>query len=97
MTPETDHSAERTLSFSVPSEVEEIIKAAAAEQGLPVSAWLAEAAVDKAGPAARHAAGLAAANELIEEYERANGPIPQSAQQRADAFLREAGLLSDDE
>jgi hypothetical protein len=87
----------RKLSISVPPEVEETIKAAAAEEGIPVSTWLAQAAVDKAHAAAKHAAGRAAAREMIEEYERENGPIPEEARQRAREFMREAGLLDDDE
>jgi hypothetical protein len=42
-------------------EVEETIKAAAAEEGKPVSAWLAEAATEKARAAALQATGRAAA------------------------------------
>jgi uncharacterized protein (DUF1778 family) len=38
----------RKLAISVPPEVEETIKTAAAEEGKPVSAWLAEAAAEKA-------------------------------------------------
>ena len=87
----------RKLSISVPPEVEVMIKAAAAEEGIPVSTWLAQAAVEKAREAAMHAEGLAAAQEMIEEYERDNGPIPESARQRARDFMREAGLLDDDE
>jgi uncharacterized protein (DUF1778 family) len=89
--------ATRKLSISVPPEVEEMIKAAAAEEGVPVSAWLAEAAIAKAGAAAKHAAGLAAANEMVEEYERENGPIPEEHWERAREFMREAGILRDDE
>jgi hypothetical protein len=55
----------RKLSISFPAEVEEIIKAAAAEDGKPFSAWLAEAAVEKARAAALQAAGRAAARELV--------------------------------
>ena len=47
----------RKLSISVPAEVEETIKAAAAEEGKPVSAWLAEAATEKARAAALQAVG----------------------------------------
>ncbi|GAA1155727.1 hypothetical protein GCM10009630_62110 [Kribbella jejuensis] len=87
----------RKLSISVPPEVEELIKAAAAEEGVPVSTWLAQAAVDKAEAAARYAAGRAAAREMVEEYERENGPIPEESRRRAREFMREVGLLSDDE
>jgi uncharacterized protein (DUF1778 family) len=92
-----DDMATRKLSISVPPEVEELIKAAAAEEGIPVSAWLTRAAVEKAKAAAKHAAGLAAANELVAEYERENGPLPEASEQRAREFLREVGILDDEE
>ncbi|WP_424706091.1 DUF1778 domain-containing protein [Kitasatospora acidiphila] len=53
----------RKLSISVPPEVAETIKAAAAEEGKQVSAWLAEAAVEKAQIAVPHAQGRVAARE----------------------------------
>ncbi|RAY15896.1 hypothetical protein DPM19_09070 [Actinomadura craniellae] len=86
----------RKLSISVPPEVEETIKAAAAEEGKPVSAWLAEAAVEKARIAALHAAGRAAARELVAEYESEHGKLPEESRQRAREFLLEAGLLDDE-
>jgi hypothetical protein len=86
----------RKLSISVPPEVEETIKAAAAEAGKPVSAWLAEAAVEKAHAAALHAAGRAAARELVAEYESERGPLPEESRQRARQFLIEAGLLDEE-
>ncbi|GIH44859.1 hypothetical protein Mro03_00380 [Microbispora rosea subsp. rosea] len=74
-------------------EVEETIKAVAAEEGKTVSAWLAEAAVEKAHLAALHAAGRAAeaARELV--YESEHGALPEESRQRAREFLMEAGLL----
>ena len=86
----------RKLSISVPAEVEETIKAAAADEGKPVSAWLAEAATEKARAATLHAAGRAAARELIAEYEQEHGPLPAESRQRARQFLTEAGLLDDE-
>jgi hypothetical protein len=83
----------RKLSISVPPEVEETIKAAAAEEGKPVSAWLAEAAIEKAHAAALYAAGRAAARELVAEYESEHGPLPAESRQRARQFLTEAGLI----
>ena len=83
----------RKLSISVPPEVEETIKAAAADEGKPVSAWLAEAATEKARAGALHAAGRAAARELVAEYEREHGPLPAASRQRAREFLTEAGLI----
>ncbi|WP_045745221.1 DUF1778 domain-containing protein [Actinoplanes rectilineatus] len=86
----------RKLSISVPPEVEETIKAAAAGEGKPVSAWLAEAAVEKAQVAALHAAARAAARELIAEYEDEHGKLPEESRRRARNFLSEAGLLDDE-
>ena len=86
----------RKLSISVPPEIEETIKAAAADEGKPVSAWLAEAATEKARAAARHAAGRAAARELVAEYESEHGPLPAAPRQRARQFLIEAGLIDDE-
>ena len=86
----------RKLSISVPPEVEETIKAAAADEGKPVSAWLAEAATEKARAAARHAAGRAAAGELIAEYEDEHGPLPAASRERARQFRIEAGLIDDE-
>jgi hypothetical protein len=86
----------RKLSISVPAEVEETIKAAAADEGKPVSAWLAEAAIEKARAAALHSAGRAAARELIAEYEQEHGPLPTESRRRAREFLIEAGLLDDE-
>jgi hypothetical protein len=86
----------RKLSISVPPEVEETIKAAAAEEGKPVSAWLAEAATEKAQLAALHAAGRAAAREMVADYEAEHGPLPASSRRRAREFLAEVGLLTDE-
>jgi predicted nucleic acid-binding protein len=52
-----------------------------------VSAWLAEAATEKARAAAEHAAGRAAARELVTEYESEHGPLPAASRQRAREFL----------
>jgi len=86
----------RKLSISVPPEIEETIKAAAAEEGKPVSAWLAEAATEKAQATARHAAGRAAARELVAEYESEHGPLHEASRQRARQFLVETGLIDDE-
>jgi hypothetical protein len=86
----------RKLSISVPAEIEETIKAAAAEEGKSVSAWLAEAATEKARATALHAAGRAAARELVAEYESEHGPLPVESRQRARQFLIEAGLIDDE-
>ena len=86
----------RKLSISVPPEIEETIKAAAADEGKPVSAWLAEAATEKARAAALHAAGRHAARELVAEYESEHGPLPAASRQRARQFLIETGLIDDE-
>lgn len=79
-----------------PPEVEETIKAAAAGGGKRVSAWLAEAATEKAHAAALQAAGRAAARELVTDYEQDHGPLPVASRQRAREFLAEVGLLDDE-
>lgn len=86
----------KKLSISVPPEVEDIIKSAAADEGKPVSAWLAQAATEKAQAAAQQAAGRAAARELVAEYEIEHGPLPAASRRRAREFLIEIGLISDD-
>ena len=86
----------RKLSISVPPEIEETIKAAAANEGKPVSAWLAEAATEKARAAALQAAGRDAARELVAEYESEHGPLPAASRQRARQFLIETGLIDDE-
>ncbi|TDD89295.1 hypothetical protein E1293_04990 [Actinomadura darangshiensis] len=86
----------RKLSISVPPEVEETIKAAAADEGKPVSTWLAEAAVEKARLAALHDEGRKAAQELVAEYEREHGEVPEESRRRAREFMMEAGLLDDE-
>jgi hypothetical protein len=83
----------RKLSISAPSEVEETIKAAGADEGKPVSTWPAGAATEKARATALHAAGRAAARELVAEYESEHGPLPAASRQRGREFLAEAGLL----
>jgi len=90
------HMTVRKLSISVTPEVEETIKAAAADEGKPVSAWLAEAATEKARAAVLHAAGRVAARELIAEYEGEHGPLPAASRERARQFLIEAGLIDDE-
>lgn len=85
----------RKLSISVPPEVEETIKAAAAEEGKPVSTWLTEAAAEKARAAALNAAGRAAARELVADYESEHGTLPAASRQRARQFLIEAGLIDE--
>ncbi|MFI7151844.1 hypothetical protein ACIBO2_43590 [Nonomuraea sp. NPDC050022] len=86
----------RKLSISVPPEVEATIKAAAAEEGKPVSAWLAEAAVEKAQIARLHAQGRAAARELVAEYESKHGKLPEESRQRVRQFIIKAGLLDNE-
>src|ERR1039457_1423959 len=86
----------RKLSISVPPEVEETIKAAAAEEGKPVSAWLAEAATEKAHAAALRPPGRAAPANLAPEYEPEQGPRPAEPRQRAHQFLIEPGLTGEE-
>ena len=61
-----------------------------------MSAWLAEAAIEKARASATHAAARAAARELVIEYEQEHGPVPAACRRRARQFLEETGLLDDE-
>jgi hypothetical protein len=84
----------RKLSIS---KVEQTIKAAAAREGMSVSAWVAEAASRQAAEEAALAEGRAAARELIAEYEAEHGPVPEASRRRAHQALAELGLLVDGE
>lgn len=53
-------------------------------------------AAAKAAAAAQHAEAVAAADELVAEYERDFGPIPEEVRRRNREFLREIGLREDD-
>jgi hypothetical protein len=86
----------RKLSISVAPEIEETIKAAAASEGMAVSAWLAEAATEKARATARHVEGGAAARELVAEYEQEHGQLPTESRRRAREFILESGLIDDE-
>jgi hypothetical protein len=83
------------LSISVPSEVEDLVKSGAAEKGQSVSQWMAEAARHWARSEAQRAEALAAAQEVLEEYEAEFGPLPQEAVERVDRFIAEHGLLEE--
>jgi len=87
----------RKLSISVPPEVAETIKAAAAEEGKSVSTWVAEATARQAAEAVALAEGRQAARELIEEYEAEHGPIPVDSQRRVRQALTDLGLFGSDE
>ena len=74
----------RRLSISLPVEVEQHIRNAAAQAGVSVSEWIAEATEHTV----RVNAGLAA----IAEYEAENGPIPSEALQRGRDLLNASQL-----
>jgi hypothetical protein len=77
----------RRLSISVPPEVEQSIRAAAAAAGLPVSAWLVRAAA--------HAAKIEAGRAAVREFEAELGPLSEEDRREARRVLVEAGLLED--
>ena len=81
------------MSISVPPEVANTIKIAAAREGKPVSAWLAEAAVQQAEAAAKQAESRAAALEMVADYEKEHGPLPEEDRRWTRDFLRELGLV----
>lgn len=85
----------RKLSISVPPEIAELIKEAAAEEGKSVSAWVATAAAEQAQRARKHAEAKAAAQEMVAEYEAEFGKIPEEDRLRARQFMLESGLLDE--
>jgi len=75
----------RRLSISLPPEVEESVRAAAADAGLSVSAWLAQAA--------ERAARIEAARRAVKEFEAEHGPIPEDDRAWARRVLTELGVI----
>jgi hypothetical protein len=78
----------RRLSISLPAEVEESVREAAAEAGLSVSAWLARAA--------EHAARIEAGRRAVREYEAEHGPFTQEERDWARRVLEEHGVIGGD-
>lgn len=79
--------AVQRLSISVTPDLQAQIRDAAAEAGVSVSTWLAQAAER----AAKIQAGRRAVREY--EYEAEHGPLPEEERREARRFLREAGIL----
>ncbi len=77
------------LSISVPSHVEEAIRAAAEAAGLPVSVWLARAAQRAAAEQAAIADGLAA----VAEFEADDGALTDTERAEARQALIDAGVI----
>lgn len=77
------------LSISVPSHVEEAIRAAAEVAGLPVSAWLARAAEQAAAEQAALADGLAA----VAEFEAEEGVLTDAERLQARQILIDTGVI----
>jgi hypothetical protein len=73
------------ISVSMPTDVIETVKAAAAAEGISVSAWMTHAADQAADRARRVAIARAAADELVAEVEALTGTIPQAAVEGAAA------------
>lgn len=74
----------RRLSISVPQEVEESIRMAAAGAGLSVSAWLARVAA--------HSAVLEDGRRAVREYEGEHGSLSESSRTEARRVLDELGI-----
>lgn len=74
----------RRLSISVPPEVEENIRVAAAGAGLSVSAWLAQVAT--------HAAVLEDGRRAVSEYQAEHGTLSQGSRAVAREVLDELGV-----
>lgn len=74
----------RRLSISVPPEVEENIRVAAAGAGLPVSTWLAQVAT--------HAAVVEDGRRAVREYEAEHGSVSERSRAQARRVLDELGV-----
>lgn len=74
----------RRLSISVPPEVEESIRGAAAGAGLSVSAWLADVAA--------RAAVVEDGRKAVREYESEHGALSQDDRRQARQVLDELGV-----
>lgn len=81
----------RKISVSMPPEVVERVKLAAAATGESVSAWLTNAAMAQLDEQARLEIGRIAADELVAEYEAKHGPIPPEITAEVEAFLSGPG------
>lgn len=88
----------RTISISVPAEIEEKLKRAAEQSGKPLEEWFSEALQakareleklerEKADEEARHAAAVRAAEELVAETEALYGPIPEEVWREAEELV----------
>ena len=82
------------LSISVPADVAELIREHARTAGVPVSAWLAAAAAEKAESTRVAAEARAAADELLAMTVEANGPVTKAEQDWVEDVLRAAGLAA---
>jgi hypothetical protein len=78
----------RKISVSLDEEVAAAAEAAAAAEGLSLSAWLTRAARG----AADLERGRRAASELIAEYEAKHGPIPPSVWAESERKLTRLGV-----
>lgn len=79
------------MSISLPPEVADVVRRAAARAGVSVSTWLADAAVERA----EHEAALVDGRAAIAEYEAEDGPLPQKLRSEARTALADLGLLRD--
>lgn len=82
------------LSVSVPTEVAELIRSQAEAAGLPVSAWVAQAAREKAAATNAMAAAAAAAAELLADIEAEQGPATAADRAWAADVLACAGITT---
>jgi hypothetical protein len=82
------------LSVSVPTDVAALIRARAAEAEQSVSAWLTDAAREKAAATDQRAAALAAAEELLSEAIAVHGPPTRVDVAWVAGVLQSAGLAA---
>ncbi len=79
----------KKFTISVPEEIDAAIRQAAEAEGLPVSAWIAQAAAKAADERTRLAEGLAA----VAEWEAEHGAFTDAERADAHEELVELGVL----
>ena len=84
----------RKISVSMPPDVVDRVKLAAAAAGESVSAWLTVAAARQLDEQSRLEIGRIAAERLVTDHERDFGPIPQGVLDEVDAFLAGTGAAT---
>jgi Arc/MetJ-type ribon-helix-helix transcriptional regulator len=84
----------RKISVSMPPDLVERVKLAAAGNGESVSGWLVNAALRQLEEQSRLAIARIEADRLVAEHEEEFGPIPAEVHTRVDEFIARAKAAS---